>query len=132
MREVYTIPYIKNREEKDAAMELFENDGDVEIKFQFEQKIIVKKAENYFEALLALRRELERNEMKLLCKGCCQNVYPSAMLLSMGDGRKAYTLQMGEQAKLASLVDIFEKCDSDQYASIEEQYNYYEAWINSL
>ena len=67
-----------------------------------------------------------------MCKGCCQNVYPSAILLSMGEGRKVYTLQMGEQAKLASLVDIFEKCDSDQYASIEEQYNYYEAWINSL
>lgn len=41
------------------------------------------------------------------------------MILSMGIGREAYYLTMGKQAE--TLVDIFDNCSSQEYATIEEQ-----------
>lgn len=94
--------------------------------------MLEKEGDNYFETLIEIRQELEKMNIKLLCKGCCKNVYPSGMLLNMGSGRKAYTLIYGEQAKMDSLVDIFESCSIDEYATIEQQSEYFESWIMSL
>ena len=109
-----------------------ENEEDVEIAVQLDNMEIVKRSDNFWEALLSVRRELELKEIRLLCKGCCKNVYPSAMMLSMGAGRREYVLNVGEQAKLESLVDIFDNCASDEYFSIAEQQNYYDEWCNSI
>ena len=57
--------------------------------------MLEKEGDNYFDTLIDLRVELEKLDIKLLCKGCCKNIYPSGMLLSMGAGRKAYTLIFG-------------------------------------
>lgn len=89
-------------------------------------------ADNYFDTLIKLREELEKSNIKLLCRGCCKNVYPSGMLLCMGAGRNAYTLIYGEQARTDSLVDIFASCSVDEYATIEEQLEYFEEWTHSL
>ena len=91
-----------------------------------------KEGDNYFDTLIKLREELEKLNIKLLCKGCCKNVYPSGMLLCMGAGRNAYTLIYGEQAKMNSLVDIFDSCSIDEYATIQEQLEYFGEWTCSL
>ncbi|MDE5782646.1 MAG: hypothetical protein K2I03_14415 [Lachnospiraceae bacterium] len=83
------------------------------------QTLLEKEGDNYFETLIELRQELEKMNIKLLCKGCCKNVYPSEMLLNMGAVRKAYTLIYGEQAKMNLLVDIFDSCSIEEYATIE-------------
>ena len=93
---------------------------------------IIILGDNYFDTLIKLREELEKLNIKLLCKGCCKNVYPSGMLLCMGAGRNAYTLIYGEQAKMNSLVDIFDSCSIDEYATIQEQLEYFEEWTCSL
>ncbi|MCR4803173.1 MAG: hypothetical protein K5895_09245 [Lachnospiraceae bacterium] len=49
--------------------------------------MLEKEGDNYFETLIELRRELEKMDIKLLCKGGCENVYPSGMILNMGTGR---------------------------------------------
>ncbi len=67
-----------------------------------------------------------------MCKGCCKNVYPSGMILSMGEGRKAYELELGKQAKMDSLVDIFAPCLSQEYAIIMAQEEFYKTWLESL
>lgn len=134
MEEKYIILCLQNGENKDAMVQLIENDEkySVEIKVSVGDLRIEKEAENYFEALIEIRRELEKENIKLLCKGCCKNVYPSAMLLSMGTGRKAYVLTRGKQAKMDSLVDIFAPCSSEEYATISEQEIYYNNWIDTL
>ena len=128
----YNILCLVNYREKNATIELTENQDDVIIKFSLEKLVFQKKGNNYFETLIELRKELEKLEIKLLCKGCCKNVYPSGMLLSMGTGRNAYTLTYGEQAKINSIVDIFEPCSSEEYGTIEQQLEFFENWINSL
>lgn len=37
-----------------------------------------------------------------------------------------------EQAKMNSLVDIFDPCSIDEYATIQEQLEYFEEWICSI
>lgn len=131
-KEIYNILCIEKDQEKDALIELTENEDTVKIKFSLEELVLEKEEDNYFETLIEIRQELEKMNIKLLCKGCCKNVYPSGMLLNMGSGRKAYTLIYGEQAKMDSLVDIFESCSIDEYATIEQQSEYFESWIMSL
>ena len=131
-KEIYNILCIEKDQEKDALIELTENEDTVEIKFSLEELVLEKEGDNYFETLIELRQELEKINIKLLCKGCCKNVYPSGMLLNMGAGRKAYTLICGEQAKMNSLVDIFDSCSIEEYATIEQQSEYFENWTMSL
>jgi hypothetical protein len=56
------------------------------------------------------------------------NVYPSPMVLDMGDARKAYKMKLGYPAKMEDLVFIFDPCDPEDYASIEEQDRFYDEW----
>lgn len=131
-KEVYNILCIEKGQEKDALIELIEKEDTVEIKLFIEELVLKKEGDNCFETLIKLRQELEKMDIKLLCKGCCKNVYPSAMILNMGTGKKAYTLVYGEQAKMNSLVNIFDSCSIEEYASIEQQLEYFESWTMSL
>lgn len=131
-KEIYNIQCLEKEEEKNALIELIENEDYVEILFSIEEVLIKKKGENYFETLQELRKELEKKDIKLLCKGCSKNVYPSGMLLNMGTGRKAYALSYGKQAKMDSLVDIFEPCLIEEYGTISQQLEFFENWTNSL
>lgn len=131
MGEEYIVKYIISENEESGIIQTYENDDDVEIVLKIGDISITKQADTFFEALIEIRKELEAKGIKLLCKGCSRNVYPSAMILDMGSGRKAYTLTMGEQAKMNSLVDIFEPCQIEEYATVEEQYNFFNKWINS-
>lgn len=132
MEEEYTIKYVLGENEQNGIIQLYEHEEDVEVVLKIKGAIIEKRADNYFEALNKIRMELEKKEIKLLCKGCCRNVYPSGMLLDMGSGRKAYQLVMGEQAKMSSLVDIFESCKIEDYVSLNEQHDFFEEWCNSI
>lgn len=123
---------VEQYQNKSATIELIEKDDSVEIEFSLEKLMLRKEGDNFFETLIDLRKDLEKRDIKLLCKGCCKNVYPSGMLLGMGAGRKAYTLIHGEQAKKSSIVDIFDSCSLEEYGTIEQQVNFFEDWINSL
>lgn len=89
---------------------------------------------NYWEALIDLRTQLEPHRLVLHCYGVLKSVYPSGMALSMGDGEKAYMLTMGRAARAADLVHILSAtpADCDDFASVDEQKEYFELWLNSL
>lgn len=123
---------IQEEKEKIATLELGLEEDYVEIRFLYNDLVLKKRGDNFFDVLLNLREELEKYGIQLLCKGCCKNVYPSGMLLSMGEGRRAYTLTLGEQAKMESLVDIFAPCSREEYSTIEAQLQFFEKWTCSL
>ncbi|HEY5723947.1 MAG TPA: hypothetical protein VIT45_16680 [Allosphingosinicella sp.] len=83
-----------------------------------------------FQAMIALRRELDASGKKLLCAGARRDVFPSGMARSMGSARKAYVMKLGEPATI--LVDIFEPAHADQIATVDEQQRFREQWIVSL
>ena len=90
------------------------------------------KSENFFTALQALRKELEKKNIQIVCNGAAKNVYPSPMQMSMGSGRKAYKLSMGQQAKNSEMVDIFDCEEGLDFVNIEEQLKYYTEWLKSV
>ncbi len=90
------------------------------------------RADNYFDALKLLRRELEKHNYQIVCKGACKNVYPSAMIICMGEGRKAYALRKGIPAKFDDLVDIFDFNEELDCVSVVDQERYYDSWFDSL
>lgn len=95
------------------------------------QRIHIK-GENFFSALQALREELEKGNLQIVCNGAAKSVYPSPMQMSMGSGRKAYKLSMGQQAKNSDVVDIFD-CDEElEFVDRDEQSKYYTEWLKSV
>lgn len=132
MNEEYIVKCVICDNEQDGIIQAYEGEENVKIVLKIGDTFIAKQSDNYFEALIKIRRKLEKRKIKLLCKGCCTNVYPSGMLLGMGSGRKAYVLTIGKQAKKDSLVDIFEPCKIEEYATVDEQYSFFNAWCDSI
>ncbi|WP_166839647.1 hypothetical protein [Rheinheimera pleomorphica] len=83
-----------------------------------------------FECLISLRRILEKRGFNILCQGARSNVISSRMTKQMSGGRLAYLTQMGEPAKEANLVDIFEPALETDIGSIEEQKTYQQSWLD--
>ncbi len=131
MENKYEIFCLVNGDQHKTYVYLYEEKENYQIKFELDDIIIWSKGKNYFDALINLRKKLEADNIMLLCKGCSRYVYPSPMILSMGDAIKAYELSIGKHAHTNDLVNIFEPCRYDEYASIEEQYNFYEMWSKS-
>ena len=96
----------------------------VAVEIKLSSKTFFAKAESYFEALQCIRKDLEH--------GAAQNVYPSPMMLSMGEGRSAYKVTLGHQALMKDVVDIFDYDESLICCSVEEQNQYYNNWVKSL
>jgi hypothetical protein len=90
------------------------------------------KGDNYFDALVELRKCLERENIQIMCNGAGKNVYPSPMQYSMGNTRKAYKACLGKQARMADLVDIFDCDEGLAFVSIDEQAKFNAKWISSL
>lgn len=112
--------------------EAIDDEDMVLIEVEFETKKFAFKGENFFHALLDLRREFEKNNIQIMCNGAAKSVYPSSMQVWMGTGRTAYKLYTGKKAKLSDVVDIFD-CDEDlEFVNIEEQSKFYDEWFKSI
>ena len=103
----------------------------INLKIEIERAIYFSKSDNIFDSVLELRKKLELNNIYLLCNASAINVYPSGMQKEFG-GTKAYKLQMGKQATLNDVVDIFDYDSELKIGSVKEQEEFYENWIESL
>ncbi len=102
------------------------------IELTFSGRKFSSKSENFFSALQALREELERKNIQILCNGAAKNIYPSPMQMSMGSGRKAYKLSIGQQAKNSDVVDIFDYDEELDFVNLDEQSKYYSECLKSI
>lgn len=103
MRQIYLR---KGDQEFESALEIAEDT--IEITLLYKGRMIAKAADNYFAALCQVRLELEKEEVTLVCNGASKDVYPSAMMLSMGAGELAYLLKMGSPARSEDILNIFD------------------------
>lgn len=85
--------------------------------------------EDFFSALLDLRKRLERDGVQLLCQGARREVWPSAMARQMGKGLKAYVCELGMPG--TELVEIFEAASRSDCVTVTEQRRYHEQWFES-
>lgn len=54
------------------------------------------------------------------------------MQLSMGTGRAAYKQNLGQQARMSDVVDIFEYDGRLNFVSIEAQLKFHNEWLKSI
>ena len=119
----------------DAIFELyFSAKGDeVSVKLFFNNREITENAYTFWDALIKLRLQLEKENILIKCFGSCENVYPSAMALDMGNGQLAYKMKLKEPIKSKNaLVDIFAYDDSIIPVTVAVQEAFYNDWIKSL
>jgi|GEM_PF-1749308 len=84
-----------------------------------------------FHALTELRKQLEAENLLLVCFGASETVYPSGMCLSMGDGNMAYKMELDRQGTLRDLVNILDTDNSVRPATIIQQRTFRDRWFQS-
>ncbi|WP_374141676.1 hypothetical protein [Leptotrichia hongkongensis] len=129
--EIFDIEIINNGKIEKNKLFLSEIEGEINLKIEIERTIYFSKSDNIFDSVVELRKKLELNNIYLLCNASAINVYPSGMQKEFG-GTKAYKLQMGKQALLIDVVDIFDYDSELKIGSVKEQEEFFENWIESL
>jgi hypothetical protein len=129
MREFSLKTYINNKY-VDSLITFHAEHGIVTVSYEAGGEKIIKQDAYPFLALVAIRKELEEREAKILCKGSQLNVYPSGAALS---SLKAYELELGKSVGRENLVVIFDPVpDVSLIASIDEQKRFYNRWLESV
>jgi hypothetical protein len=122
---------IGNNETKECQLTLLKL-GTKDYQLELEIDSLNYKAINTFPfiGLQMIRKNLEKTEYKLLCKGSRFNVYPSGSLLR---GKMAYALTLGRSPERNEMVIIFdEESDINSIATVDEQNKFYDNWKKSL
>ena len=129
--EIFDIEIINNGKIEKNKLFLSEIENEINLKIEIERTIYFSKSDNIFDSVVELRKKLELKNIYLLCNASVINVYPSGMQKEFG-GTKAYKLQMGKQAVLADVVDIFDYDSELKIGSVKEQEEFFESWIESF
>ena len=129
--EIFEINIINNGKIEKNKLFLSEIEDEINLKIEIERTIYFSKSDNIFDSIVELRKKLELNNIYLLCNASVINVYPSGMQKEFG-GTKAYKLQMGKQATLNEVVDIFDYDSELKIGSVKEQEEFYENWLESF
>ena len=129
--EIFDIEIINNGKIEKNKLFLLEIEDEINLKIEIENMVYFSKSDNIFDSVVELRKKLELNNIYLLCNASVINVYPSLMQKEFG-GTKAYKLQMGKQATLNEVVDIFDYDSELKIGSVKEQEEFYESWIESF
>jgi len=129
--EIFDIEIINNGKIEKSKLFLLEIEDEINLKIEIERTIYSSKSDNIFDSIVELRKKLELNNIYLLCNASVINVYPSGMQKEFG-GTKAYKLQMGKQATLSDVVDIFDYDSELKIGSVKEQEEFFESWIENF
>jgi hypothetical protein len=129
-----TSPYNPEHGIHDVTLAVSETGDEYVItcKLPMSDDSLTGQADDCFAALQIIRRKAEGLSWNICCKGARRNVWPSGMSRSMGGGKKAYVLEMGQQSRRDSLVKIFDADIPESYSSVADQEAYAHAWFESL
>ncbi len=134
LEDTIKVGLMDNSDKKITSISLYLYDEAEEnpqkIKIVFDKRSYI--ADNYFDALILLRKDLESESMQLMCNGAAMEVYPSSMQLDMGCCRTGYVLHMSKPALNKDIVDLFEFDETLTLCDIKTQEEYYNKWLLSL
>ena len=129
--EIQNIEILNNGKLEKSKLFLLEIEDEINLKIEIENMVYFSKSDNIFDSVVELRKKLELKNIYLLCNASVINVYPSGMQKEFG-GTKAYKLQMGKQATLSDVVDIFDYDSELKIGSVKEQKEFFESWLESF
>ena len=106
-----------------------ESSDDIVLKIEAQDIAVTAKAEDYLSAYQIIRDELLKNGFGLKCNGSLINANQSAM---MSYTPKIYLVQIGKQALLKDIVNIWDYCDINCFPDTKVQKQFTEKWWASL
>lgn len=106
MDDQYAVFLIGGDDDERAVFTLIEQGDAFILRCDYRGNSIERRATDYFQALADIRLCLVEDGLIPSCYGASLNVYPSGMAREMGQGLKAYKLEVSRQAKSADLVDV--------------------------
>ncbi|HEM3442212.1 TPA: hypothetical protein U1B40_000871 [Streptococcus suis] len=126
------IYYKNNKKTKECRLSLIDNEELCVIEISLGSQSAKYEAESFFQALIELRLDLENDGGIIQCNGSDRQIFPSPLQMAMG-GEKAYLLEIGKQARIQNVYDIFEMNKPDlDCVTVLEQEEFYNQWFNSL
>lgn len=128
----HTIHIIGGEDDETATVTAELRNGRCHITFRYRDRIIQASATDYFEAFSQIRLQLEPERITPFCYGASLNVFPSAMARDMGAGLLAYRHIVGRRASREDLVRIFESGPDVIPASVANQRQHFDEWVQSL
>lgn len=122
---------IDSKEEFDLETSIIEDENEdlITIFTEFGKKSIKIFDEFLFTTFQKFRIKLIENNIDLKCKGALVNCYPSPMMMT---SEKAYILEFGKQAKMNSVVNIYDYAEISESSHPEKQDLFYQNWLKSL
>lgn len=87
---------------------------------------------DYFQCLINLRIELEKQNYYLLCNGARRDLDCGGMLRNASCGRFGYIAKLGKYLDTVDSVDIFDYAEPNLVGSVDEQEEYYNLYASSL
>lgn len=90
------------------------------------------RADDFFEALTAVRQQLEMHGLLPLVWGASRDVYTSPMARDLSHGQLAWRLVPGCKPAKDQLLNIFESGADMQVVSVAEQRACFEHWLASV
>ena len=128
----FPIYYKENEEVKECRLNLIDSDELCVIEISLGSQVVKYEAESFFQALIEIRLDLEKDGGIIQCNGSDRHIFPSPLQMAMG-GEKAYLLEIGKQATLQNIYDIFDTNKPNlDCVTVLEQKEFYNQWFHSL
>lgn len=86
---------------------------------------------DFFNTLIDIRKELEKDNYIICCNGTRKNFYPSNMSLQMSKGKVGYLLEFGVRA--SNKARTFDLCDKlECMSTVSSQLAFFKKWKESI
>lgn len=106
-----------------------EDSDDIVLKTIINNREVLVSDYNYLTAYQKLRDCLLSMGYGIKCNGSRRNAVQSGM---MGSNTKIYLVELGRQALLRDIVDIYDYADIKEFPNTQEQKAFLQKWIGSL
>jgi len=87
---------------------------------------------NYQVALCKARERMAQYGLTPRCFGACRNLVQTGMCVDDGAATVGYLVRLGEPVHPSRLVNIFDRGDEMELASVTEQAAFKKEWIQSI
>jgi hypothetical protein len=131
MTETFSVRLVGGSDGERATFEVNDVDNRCLLTCRYRGKTISSEAADFFDALISIRRQLQRDGLIPYCYGASLSVFPSGMARDMARGLAAYKLTPGKHANRADLVEIFDEGADVVPTDVDAQEQFFRDWLGS-
>jgi len=124
--EIRAVTLIRPGGRIELAEFVLEFDSPVRLSLRRWNGTISRSARDFWDALLEIRLELEKEGILVHCYGGSRDVYPTSMQRITSLGKQAYRLEAGQPREV--VVGTFDAGEDLDPCPVQEQQEFYRSW----